>query len=193
MKNLFRPLRWLRRFRKRCGYNIHSPFAFNFVTGVVYEAGIFYAYANLESKGVNIPKRARLKDDRLVFRVVNFAAPKSIAAFGPDTEAFKHTCSYIQAARNCPLQINPIDSTLNPDFLYTDCDDWEQHVAKLLPNTHDRSTLLIKGIHRSPASRRAWKELIALPQVRVSFDLYDFGICFFEKRLNKENFIINYY
>ena len=193
MKHLFRPLRWLRRFRKRCGYNIHSPFAFNFVTGVIYEAGAFYAYASLESKGVNIPKRARLKDDRLIFRVVNFASPRSIAAFGPDTEAFKHSCDYIRAARHCPLQINAFPPATSPDFLYTDCDNWQEYVEEMLKHAHDGTALMIKGIYRSKASRQAWKKLIALQQVRVSFDLYDFGICFFEKRLNKENFVINYY
>ena len=38
-----RPLRWLLRFRKRCGYGIHSPFAFQFVTGVIYEKGAYFA------------------------------------------------------------------------------------------------------------------------------------------------------
>jgi hypothetical protein len=192
----FRPLRWLRRFRKRCGYNIHSPFAFNFVTGVIYEAGRFYAYSALESQGVNVPKRARLKDDRLVFRVVNFAEPKRIVAVGPDAEAFRHTCDYIRAARNCPLCVNPRIDELKatpPDFLYTDCEDWKAHVDHFLPHIHDRSALLIKGIYRSKASLQSWKQLVAQPEVRVSFDLYDFGICFFEKRLNKEHFVINYY
>ena len=196
MNFYFRPLRWLRRFRKRCGYNIHSPFAFNFVTGVIYEAGRFYAYSVLESQGVNVPKRARLKDDRLVFRVVNFAEPKCIVAVGPDAEAFRHTCDYIRAARNCPLCVNPRIDELKatpPDFLYTDCEDWKAHVDHFLPHIHDRSALLIKGIYRSKASLQAWKQLIAQPEVRVSFDLYDFGICFFEKRLNKEHFVINYY
>ena len=196
MNFYFRPLRWLRRFRKRCGYNIHSPFAFNFVTGVIYEAGRFYAYSALESQGVNVPKRARLKDDRLVFRVVNFAEPKRIVAVGHDAEAFRHTCDYIRAARNCPLCVNPRIDELKatpPDFLYTDCEDWKAHVDHFLPHIHDRSALLIKGIYRSKASLQAWKQLIAQPEVRVSFDLYDFGICFFEKRLNKEHFVINYY
>ena len=196
MNFYFRPLRWLRRFRKRCGYNIHSPFAFNFVTGVIYEAGRFYAYSALESQGVNVQKRARLKDDRLVFRVVNFAEPKRIVAVGYDAEAFRHTCDYIRAARNCPLCVNPRIDELKatpPDFLYTDCEDWKAHVDHFLPHIHDRSALLIKGIYRSKASLQAWKQLVAQPEVRVSFDLYDFGICFFEKRLNKEHFVINYY
>ena len=196
MNFYFRPLRWLRRFRKRCGYNIHSPFAFNFVTSVIYEAGRFYAYSALESQGVNVPKRARLKDDRLVFRVVNFAEPKRIVAVGPDAEAFRHTCDYIRAARNCPLCVNPRIDELKatpPDFLYADCNDWKAHVDAFLPHVHDKSALMIKNIYRTKESYQAWKQLIAQPEVRVSFDLYDFGICFFEKRLNKEHFVINYY
>ena len=78
-------------------------------------------------------------------------------------------------------------------ILFTDCDNWPHYVEALLPHTHDGTALLIKGIYRSKASREAWKQLIARTDVRVTFDLYDFGICFFEKRLNKENFTINYY
>ena len=163
---------------------------------MIYEAGTYYAYADLESKGVNVPNRARLKDDRLVFRVVNFARPCSIAAYGPDAAAFRHTCEYIRAARNCPLHINdglPLNGSEIPDFLYIDCKEWQELVNTFMPHVHDGSALLIKGIHASNSSLQAWKRLLALPEVRVSFDLYDFGICFFEKRLNKENFVINYY
>jgi hypothetical protein len=157
---------------------------------------MYYAYSALESQGVNIPKRARLKDDRLVFRVVNFAEPKRIVAYGPDSEAFRHTCDYIRAARKCPLHVN-LKTASNEDsvadFLYTDCNDWKAHVDAFLPHVHDKSALLIKNIYRTKESYQAWKQLIAQPEVRVSFDLYDFGICFFEKRLNKEHFVINYY
>ena len=46
---LFRcPLVWLMRVRHRRGYGIHSPFAFGFVTGVVYEDGAYYGYEVIE-------------------------------------------------------------------------------------------------------------------------------------------------
>ena len=41
------PVVWLRRFRHRCGYGVHSPFAFQLIRGVVYERGEFYAYRPL--------------------------------------------------------------------------------------------------------------------------------------------------
>ena len=41
---LKRPLIWLSRFRYRCGYGVHSPFAFSLITDVIYEKMPYYAY-----------------------------------------------------------------------------------------------------------------------------------------------------
>ena len=35
---LKRPFIWLSRFRHRCGYGVHSPFAFSLITQVIYES-----------------------------------------------------------------------------------------------------------------------------------------------------------
>ena len=44
---LKRPFIWLRRFRHRCGYGVHSPFAFNLITQVIYENTPYYKYKDL--------------------------------------------------------------------------------------------------------------------------------------------------
>ena len=41
---LKRPFIWLYRFRHRCGYGVHSPFAFNLITHVIYETTPYYKY-----------------------------------------------------------------------------------------------------------------------------------------------------
>lgn len=41
---------WLKRFRHRRGYGVHSPFAFDFLTYVVYERGEYYAYRELKKR-----------------------------------------------------------------------------------------------------------------------------------------------
>ena len=41
---LKRPFIWLSRFRHRCGYGVHSPFAFNLITQVIYESTPYYKY-----------------------------------------------------------------------------------------------------------------------------------------------------
>ena len=44
---LKRPFIWLYRFRHRCGYGVHSPFAFNLITHVIYETTPYYKYREL--------------------------------------------------------------------------------------------------------------------------------------------------
>ena len=41
---LKRPFIRLSRFRYRCGYGVHSPFAFSLITDVIYEKMPYYAY-----------------------------------------------------------------------------------------------------------------------------------------------------
>ena len=45
-----RPFIWLSRFRHRCGYGVHSPFAFSLITDVIYEKMPYYAYSSLKEE-----------------------------------------------------------------------------------------------------------------------------------------------
>ena len=47
---LKRPFIWLYRFRHRCGYGVHSPFAFNLITHVIYETTPYYKYWELAAE-----------------------------------------------------------------------------------------------------------------------------------------------
>lgn len=68
------PLVWLKRIRHRCGYGIHSPFAFDFVTGVIYETDAYYAYADIERRlcGNFWQRMVQRKHQRLLFRLANY-------------------------------------------------------------------------------------------------------------------------
>ena len=44
---LKRPFIWLSRVRHRCGYGVHSPFAFELITCLFYEKTPYYAYKEL--------------------------------------------------------------------------------------------------------------------------------------------------
>ena len=78
IKRLSRCWHWLLRFRHRCGYGIHSPFAFGFVTGVIYERAVYYAYAELaHAYACAQQPPLRLKDYKLLFRLANFQRPDS--------------------------------------------------------------------------------------------------------------------
>ena len=86
---LKRPFIWLSRFRHRCGYGVHSPFAFNLITQVIYESTPYYKYKDLavEQKKLapqkdNYWKYESKKVKRLLFRLVNYIQPDTIVDVG---------------------------------------------------------------------------------------------------------------
>ena len=195
--HLLRPLRWLRRFRKRRGYGIHSPAAFQFVTGVIYEKGTYYAYARLHSERQQLRPSTREKDDRLLFRLVNFHHPRAIVAYG-EGRNFDMACRYIKTACSCPLhRLSPQSKapirTADADCYYFDAPSWAERLPELLDLLNDGTFVVVRNPHANNSSAEAWRTLCADKRVRQSFDLHDFGICQCEARLNKEHFVINYY
>ena len=197
-----RLLRWIFRFRKRCGYGIHSPFAFNFVTGVIYESGEYYAYADLTKLSAKENSCLRLKDNRLLFRMVNFQNPTKGLMFAPNLGL---TASYMRAARTfCQWTvINSVDSfsllsdnqpLKKFDFIYAEAEFMTPEIwSSLRACSHPFSMMVLHAIHATDSSYHNWLRCISDARVRVTFDLFDFGILFFEERLNKEDYTINYY
>lgn len=81
---LLRGWNWCRRFRKRCGYGVHSPSDFFLITFVIYEKLPFYAYERLH--GLRILSQCnpehREKVDKLLFRLVNYLQPEVLFEIG---------------------------------------------------------------------------------------------------------------
>ena len=99
-----RPLVWLWRFRHRRGYGVHSPFAFDFITNVVYEHAPYYKYDELNEQvarqeaalGHAWSHREPLRLKQLLFRMVNRAQPARIIHIGPPSAIGL----YLQAGRD---------------------------------------------------------------------------------------------
>ena len=73
---LKRPFIRLSRFRYRCGYGVHSPFAFSLITDVIYEKMPYYAYDLLkveQKKRITTQRweKGIPRINRLLFRLVN--------------------------------------------------------------------------------------------------------------------------
>lgn len=198
MNLLLRSLIWVRRFRHRCGYGVHSPFAFNLLTGVVYEKGEFYAYAPLQA--LRSESKGREKDDRLMLRLANDHRPKSCLAILPETEVthryLKAGCRSAQTKHAAQWDVN-VEATLQAwgkvGMLYLDHPQWASLLEKALPYTDEHTLIVIKGICRNSRSRQAWQLLQEKEQVRVTFDLYHFGLAYFRQRLNKQHYVVNYF
>ncbi len=81
------------------------------------------------------------------------------------------------------------------DFLYLDGDHTEAgtlaYVKACLPFAGPESCFVLDDIHWSAGMERAWKQVCALPEVRLSIDCYRFGLLFFRPgQRQKEHFLL---
>ena len=125
---LKRPFIWLSRVRHRCGYGVHSPFAFELITCLFYEKTPYYAYKELaqeeKKQKRNHDKRWRnesFKVKRLLFRLVNRIQPGTIIDFGTPSssslylQSGKTTADYTFASELSELFL---EADVPVDFLY---------------------------------------------------------------------------
>lgn len=167
---------WIRRFRHRRGYGVHSPFAYHFLRDVVYEKSPYYAYRELDSHLKWSQCLRQRKGLHLLFRLANYAQPRRLLLpHGTALEAL-----YLQAgcrtACLCSQAIAP-DRTLcylrHPD-------------TDVLPALDSDSVLVLDNLHL----HRQWFR--DLEGSVVKFDLYDLGIAFFDPNYNRQYYIVNF-
>lgn len=203
---LVRPYTWVSRFRHRRGYGVHSPFAFNFITRVIFERAAYYKYAELRA----LEKRQRqekgaawlyepLRVKRLLFRLVNFSQPGTVVDAGrlaASSLYLKAGCEravYLGAADLSELFLEagePVDFLYlhdyrRPDFV-------EQVFQVCVSRATARSLFVVEGICYSRPMKKLWRQMQADARVGITFDLYDLGILFFDKSKAKQDYIVNF-
>lgn len=201
---LKRPFIWLSRIRYRCGYGVHSPFAFSLITDVIYEKTPYYAYHSLKKEQKRMKRehgwsKGSRKVNHFLFRLVNRMQPANIIEVGRPSaaslylQAAKPTADYLFATDLSELFL---DADASIDFLYLNDyrnPDLQREVFRLcVRRTASESIFVIRGICYSKAMRAFWKELQQDEQVGITFDLYDVGLLFFDKTKIKQHYIINF-
>ena len=203
---LKRPFIWIYRFRHRCGYGVHSPFAFNLITHVIYENTPYYKYKDL----VVAQKKLALEKDKywkyeskkikqLLFRLVNYTQPDTIVDVGTLSasalylKAGKEGADYTSASQLSELFL---EADVPVDFLYLHdyrCPEFMEEVFRIcMERTRNRSVFVIEGIHYTPQMSALWKRMKQYEQIGITFDLYDLGIIFFDKTKIKQDYVVNF-
>lgn len=191
-ESISRTLRWLRRFRHRQGYGIHSPFAFNLVTGVIYEKGEYYAYDKLKALYLRQRPALRWKDCKLLFRLANFQHPERAYLLGiaPEDTLYAFLKAGSQHTTYTCGELVPASATGRYDLLVVS-GDWESQSAHFLPCLRLGGLLIVIGLNNRQR-KQAWQALLQAPQAQVSFDLYDFGLICYRPDLQRQHYLINY-
>ncbi len=189
-----RALVWLRRFRHRCGYGVHSPFAFRLITDVIYDRRKFYAYGPLA-----IQRRAHVcglseRLDQLMLRLAREVQPRRVALWGDPVDM---TRRYVEAGcqPDCieTVGCGRLPENRNYDWVFArrpgDSFDLFDQAARQAPN---HALFIFEGIHRSKTAASNWKRITNDPRSTVTFDLYDIGLIFIHPKLNPQNYIVNF-
>lgn len=199
-----RPFVRIARFRHRCGYGVHSPFAFGLITDVVYEKKAYYAYKELKQEQKKqyweqgLPKGYG-KVNRLLFRLVNRMQPQRIIQVGHPSaaslylQAAKPSADYLFAADLSELFL---DADVPVDFLYLDAPEHSDLLEKVFDICVRRTTLcsifVIRGIGYNKKMKQLWNRLQQDERVGVTFDLFDVGLLFFDRTKIKQHYIVNF-
>lgn len=202
--SLKRPFIWLSRFRYRCGYGVHSPFAFSLITDVIYEKMPYYAYQSLQKEQKKVFrehgwKKVSKKINRFLFRLVNRMQPATIVEVGAPSatslylQSAKPSAGYLFAADLSELFL---DADVPVDFLYLNDyrkpDLIEETFRICVRRTTPNSVFVIHGICYSKAMKALWKRLQTDERVGITFDLYDVGLLFFDKTKIKQDYKVNF-
>ena len=212
MRLFRRPWIWLSRFRQRKGYGVHSPFAYSFIRGVVLESSAYYAYAELSHlhpwwvRWLHLyPMQCR----RLLFRLANFAEPRTVELRTEDEVAKKYIRAAVPRAevrrkegamsgevrrKEGGLAAVPEGSPEGreaADFVLVGKERLEE-AAAVAARMPERGMLVCEGIHESRRAKEIWRTIREAPHTGVTFDLYTYGVAFFNPKLHKQHYKVNF-
>lgn len=175
MNMLDNPLVWLMRIRHRCGYGVHSPFAFRFLTDVVYERTPYYAYSTLDASLPLAYSMRRQKGLHLMFRIANWLQP----AVAVVPQEVCHERRYLQAGCRHALVMAHAPACGADLIVLREPDEQAAQMVRA------GGVLILDNLQQ----HREW--FCRLPAT-VTFDLYDLGVAIYEERLTKQHYIINF-
>lgn len=191
---------WIKRFRHRRGYGVHSPFAFDFLTNVVYERGEYYAYRELRERCFTPAywwNGHVVKCRKFMFRLANYVHPSVVQVYG-NMEGGSE--SYLRAGcvsalfrrEDAPGKRDAVSERGDELFCVGTGMPFETWTAFADDVPTEKSVVLLCGIHGSAEALRHWEQVKLHPRVSVSFDLYDYGILFFDSSKQKQHYIVNF-
>lgn len=197
---------WCCRFRYRRGYGVHSPSDFYLITFVIYEKLPYYAFRTLRKErfAENLPHYRR-KVKELLFRLVNYLAPETLLEVGTgDSSSIRYMRTARPSMHSVTMKGNDWEETLKQmefqltewgsvDFLHIAHTPYYKEVFdKAMSCMKDIACIVVGNPYETPEKQEWWKSVIQDERVRITFDLYDVGLMFFDSKRYKQNYIVNF-
>ena len=208
---------WIARLKQNRGFGVQSPSDFHFVTQVLGERLPYYAYEEINSIAAGC-KRHSAKHCRMLFRITNYFAPKSIIVAGSGQGA---TLCAMAAARPSAaiaatgthglaapakemLQAHPrlqhtseeqlpriIENSKHPLLVYVgDTDNCEAIIEAAIGHAQNDTVIIVDGIRRTPARLQCWSKAAANAKATITYDMYSTGLLLFDNKRYKQHYTL---
>lgn len=169
----------------------------------------------------NLP-HYREKTDRLLFRLVNHLQPRNMLEVGTcsglsarymseakhvslctfdEGKEHEEVISLLKDAPEVDYRCGNVLSLLRSRVEGQSCPDivhiaftpyYKEAFDMLLPYVTSRTCFFIGSPYATKEKRQWWKQVVADSRTGVTFDLYDVGLVFFDKKRIKEHRIVNF-
>ncbi len=205
--------KWLKRKKQAKGFGIHSPFAFDFVTNVIYEKHGHTAFLDIAQLLAN--NNIETTDEKLhqlSYRLVRHFRPGKIleletgkgvntlyissAARDAVCHCFDPSGKSILMARNLHDKLNKnvefldeLDVEQSYDAIFVYLNAFPIDMENLLSMSSDDTFWVITGI-KSGSGKRFWKGIVKDERVSLTFDMKDIGIVILKKSYHKANYLV---
>ena len=203
---------WINRKRHNRGFGIQSPSAFFFVTQVLKERRAYYAYTQLD-KAI----KGNSNYAREIFRITNYLQPTNCISVGSadaacaillakpsvqhhaflNTSELKADAGTLLNTNGCHIidnieQFGTVIKELGTiGMLYINATDSTMPLVRAaLPHTDAKSMIMVAGIHRNKRMREWWQQLVNDSATVVTYDMYSYGLLFFDKERRKQHYTL---
>lgn len=199
MGRLRRSAVWIRRWKHTRGFGVQSPWAYRFIRYVINEHYPYYSYEDLRLRWFRIDVLSR-KMAELLFRIANDRQARHWYFYGEVPACWEDyvrtACSHADVTV-IDEQWTPYIGELEKDFhgnvVVIDADEAGKTVYdRYASRAHEGSLLIVLDIHDNKQALRRWRNMRDDKRSGITFDLYYCGLIFFDHRLIKQDYIVNF-
>ena len=182
-------------------HGVHSPFVYQLVTKCLYKKIDKNSWKTFQTSNNKLLKNKKIKNShkkaKILLKLIHYFKPKNNLEIANSLDlevtalALNFSYSCVTAIANTPLEISEV--TLNRKF---DCVYFHKNQITLktfnscLKTINNNSFFIFNDIYGNSETIKNWLSIKNHPKVKVSLDLFYFGVIFFRKEQAKEHFKI---
>lgn len=208
----------VQRKRHSKGFGVHSPFAFDLITNIIYIPSPFYAFSDIQNhvgKSNEVPLSSTTKFNKLTFRIIQRFKPENILEINsgrgigtlfilaPDKRI---RCTCIENDKTNILLASKLLGENRDRVILTGEEEFRSgekydaicmHLSgninfspeQLFAKSREDAFWIIEGINNRYA-KQFWANIVNDERARFTFDMKHSGIVFLKSSYHKLNFLI---